>query len=125
MSAAGAERKTTLLEAEDFLDILKAISYKNWRFRIAYEGERPWLQASFEVPNNESPNEVETAVGRKWFLSPHMTYSEVVGTILKAVLTAEEHEARESFKYRGRAIYGPHIDIEALWQACETREYRE
>ena len=54
--------------------------------------------------------------GRKWRLSPHMTDSEIVGTALKAVLTAEEHEARENFLYRGRPIFGPHLDVDQLWE---------
>lgn len=28
------------------------------------------------------------------------------------------HEARENFKWRGRRIYGPHGDVEALWEAA-------
>lgn len=63
--------------------------------------------------------------GRKWRLSKHMTPSEVVQTCLKAVLTAEEHEAREHFLYQGRAIFGPHINIEALWEVCEKKEVRD
>lgn len=51
---------------------------------------------------------------RKWPLSKHMTRSEVVQTALAATLMAIEHEARESFKYRGSAIFGPHFDVEAL-----------
>jgi hypothetical protein len=52
--------------------------------------------------------------GRKWFLSNHMTRSEVVQTAFKAVLTAEEHEAREHFKYRGQSIFDPHYDVDKL-----------
>jgi hypothetical protein len=37
-----------------------------------------------------------------------------VRTALKAVLTAEEHEARERFLFRGRAIFGPNIDVDGL-----------
>ena len=54
--------------------------------------------------------------GRKWMLSPHMVKSEVVQTAFKAVLTAAEHEARERFLYRGRAIFGPHYDVDRLWE---------
>jgi hypothetical protein len=27
-----------------------------------------------------------------------------------------EHEAREQFKYRGRAVFGPHMDVDELWK---------
>jgi len=52
----------------------------------------------------------------------HMTPSEVVQTAFKSVLTAEEHEAREAFRYRNEAIFCPHFDVEALHQiAVEKR----
>jgi hypothetical protein len=43
-----------------------------------------------------------------------MTRSEVVQTALKAVLSAEEHEARERFLYKGKAVFGPHFDVDVL-----------
>jgi len=57
---------------------------------------------------------VEEHKGRKWLLSQHMTDSEIVQTALLAVLVCEEHEARERFRYRGAAIFGPHQDVEDL-----------
>lgn len=59
--------------------------------------------------------------GRWWRLSTHMTDSEIVGTAFKAVLTALEHEARESFKFEGAAVYGPHLDIHALKALAQDR----
>lgn len=53
-----------------------------------------------------------------------MVKSEVVATAMKAVLAAEEHEARELFKYRGKAIFNPHIDVDALAGVCEKVETR-
>lgn len=50
-----------------------------------------------------------------------MTVSELVQTALKAVLTAVEHEVREQFLYRGRAIFNPHCDVEELVALCERR----
>ena len=47
-------------------------------------------------------------------MSHEATRSEVVQTALKCVLTSVEHEARESFTYRGRAIFGPHLDVDVL-----------
>lgn len=52
--------------------------------------------------------------GRKWFISQHATRSEVVQTVLKAILTALEHEAREHFRYKGRAIFAPHFSVDGL-----------
>ena len=64
--------------------------------------------------------------GRKWPLSQYMTKSEVVQTALKAVLTYLEHEARESFTYKGERIFGPHFDVEALVTLAQQKalDYR-
>lgn len=46
------------------------------------------------------PDNIE-ANGRKWRISQYATKSEVVQTIFKAYLTWLEHEARETFTYKG------------------------
>jgi hypothetical protein len=109
-----------------FRNWLAAVAYKDWAFHVAADGEGSYLQVKFTAPDNVTGGETSWS-GRKWRLSQHMTRSEVVQTALKAVLTAEEHEAREQFLYRGRAIFGPHINVERLWEltgdpaAQETR----
>lgn len=79
---------------------------------------RYYLQVSAMLPDNTAQGEAPPVIleqkGRKWWLSPHMTKSEVVSTCLKAILTFEEHEIRERFKYRGRAVYDPHYDVDVL-----------
>jgi hypothetical protein len=52
--------------------------------------------------------------GRKWLLSEHMTDGEIVQTAFLATLTAIEHEIRETFTFRGAAIFDPHYDIQKL-----------
>ena len=65
--------------------------------------------------------------GRKWFLSEHMTRSEVIQTVFLAVMTATEHEVRETFKYRGHAVYSPHFNVERLVSLSSQggKEYRK
>lgn len=53
--------------------------------------------------------------GRRWLLARYCSVADVVQTALKAILTFAEHEIRESFKWRGRAIYAPHYHPNALW----------
>ncbi len=65
--------------------------------------------------------------GRKWKLSPHMTKSELVGTMFKAWMSWVEHEAREAFLYRDQAIFGPHFDVDVLAETAANKsnyEYR-
>lgn len=52
--------------------------------------------------------------GRKWPLSLHMTDGEVVQTAFLAMMTAIEHEARETFLFQGVAVFDPHYDIYKL-----------
>lgn len=101
--------------------LLSDLSYKDWRFELGADGCRPFLQVVFLAPCAESGESAEQR-GRKWFLSPHMTDSEVVQTALAAVLMAEEHEVRERFLYRGRAIFGPHFHVEMLWHLAGRRD---
>lgn len=126
-----------------FADIIERIEFRDWRWRLGQDTDRCWLQIEFDAPDSFDscvcepqpalvcvrgtigcPSEHDTEVqrGRKWFLSEHMTDSEVVQTALVAVLAATEHEAREDFRYRGAAIFGPHYDVEALYYlATENR----
>lgn len=68
---------------------------------------------------------VERQYTRRWFLSPEMSRSEIVSTVFKCALTSMEHRTREWFLYKGRAVYQPHYDVDALWDICQKREVRE
>ena|SRR5208282_1686009 len=106
------------------------VRYKDWMFFIGTTKTGPlgapvvWLQVRFETID-VTTGKPYIAHGRKWLMSEHMVKSEVIATALKAVLGAEEHEARELFKYKGKAIFNPHIDVEMLHAACDTVETRE
>lgn len=101
----------------NFADILHDVEYRDWEFVLG-DGDR-WLQIRFRDSDGNPQH------GRKWRLSPHMTRSEFVQTALMAVLAAEEHEAREQFHFRGRAVFGPHIDVEGLWEQCRKTDARK
>lgn len=97
-------------------DVVATLSYKAWSFVVEKDGIGLWnLKLVFTSPHSVTL-EPTLWSSRKWRLSMHMTDDEIVLTALKAVLTAEEHEARERFCYRGRPIFGPHISIERLWE---------
>jgi len=98
---------------QEIEDILALVTYKTWSFFVGEDGERLYLQVTF-VEEDFATGEQGTQRGRKWLLSPFMTKSEVVTTAFKACITAEEHEAREKFRYKGKMIFGPHIDVDAL-----------
>lgn len=102
-----------MMTRERMIAILGQVTYRNWTYRVGQDGDRLFLQVCFVGACADS-GEPANQQGRKWLLSPHMTKSELVATAFKAVLTAEEHEAREAFKYRGQAVFGPHFDVDHL-----------
>lgn len=93
--------------------ILKDVTYPAAKFVLRANNAVPYLQIEFDGCCNFSGVPM-TWRGRKWGLSYYMTKSEVVQTAFLALLTALEHETREKFMFKGRAVFGPHFDIERL-----------
>ena len=103
----------------DLIAIAEDITYKDWQLKVAtldtdYEDDHMYLQWQFI-------DDGKIQKGRKWLLSSHMTKSEVVSTALKAAITAEEHEARENFRYKSRRIFGPHFDVDVLAELARKK----
>ncbi len=107
-----------MITTQQMQDILALVDYKtDWAFHIGVMGTgdiivSTYMQVQFIAGG-------ETWRGRKWLLSPHMTEGEVVQTALMACLAAEEHEAREAFRYKGKALFGPHLSLQALLQVAD------
>lgn len=109
-----------MLTKETVEALIGRITYRDWRFIIhAYDASFS-LQIVFTDPDTGFPQS-----SRRWTLPWHACASEVVHTALLAVLTAEEHEARERFLLDGRAVFGPHHSIEALLAVADDVETRE
>lgn len=118
------------LRRREYIDWLAEVHFPEYSFAILTDGMGGcYLVARFfardartaygtDVKITDSQNLQET---RAWLLHVGMTKSEFVATCFKCVVTSLEHEARESFKYRGEAIYGPHHDVDALHRVCVGR----
>ena len=91
--------------------------------RISREG-RYYLQIACWRPDTIT-QEMGWGYGGRGYLSEHMVKSEVVQLAFGLYKGYLEHEARESFKYRGRRVYGPHINVDALWEASTHIEVRK
>lgn len=109
------------MDKRDIEGVLGHVSFPGYEFFVGQhelvdETCRYYIQASFWteefIPRVGTQREKHFT--RKWYLSEHACRNEVVQTCLKLVLTSVEHEARESFKYRRRSIFGPHYDVDAL-----------
>lgn len=108
-----------------YVAILAEVQFHDWKFLIQSDGAGAYLQIEFSAPDTKRDDSVVVWRGRKWRLSEHMTKSEIVLTAWMAVKAAIEHEAREAFLYRGRAIFGPHIDVDALHGVAELTDERK
>lgn len=69
--------------------------------------------------------EMGRGYGGKAYLSPHMVKSEIVAMVFGLYKAYAEHECRETFKYKKRRVYGPHIDVDYLVEAAKHIEVRE
>lgn len=99
--------------------ILADIAFPGYSFGVVGDFSAvTYLQASFNAPCSVQQGQPLEQKTRKWLLSPHMTRSELVQTAFKCVLTSIEHETRETFRYRGEAIFGPHFDVDSLYCLC-------
>jgi hypothetical protein len=117
-----------LAKADDVVDsyaALRAIKYKDWELLHEHDSVgRPYLRWKWEArcAKHGTPCIV---MGRRWWLSPEMTESELVQTALLAAITAEEHETRERFTYQGKRVFNPHVSVQSLLSVCETEDARD
>ena len=114
------------MDLAKFLDIINNIQLPdNLTVRFLKDYDLPkWIQIKQESICNRD-NKIYQSRGRKWNLSSHMTESEIVFTIWKAILTFTEHELREKFHYKGKRIFDPHIDVNALLTVCGQLDTRK
>lgn len=110
---------------ERFQNLLSQIEYKDWRFVLGNTGSHQFLQIRFLAADAHT-GELAEQSSRKYLLSEHMTDSEFVQTVFLAVKIAEEHEIRETFKFRDGTPFAPHFDVYALLSVPEdARQHLE
>lgn len=96
--------------------IVSACKFIPWEIIVdTFKEGRLYLQVRCHSGINNMTGETNYSWGgRKWALSEHMTETEIVKTALKAVMSAQEHETLENFRYKGVSIFDPHIKVEDL-----------
>jgi hypothetical protein len=112
----------TLAEIKAF--VTANITYKpTWEFHVKEKNGVMFFQIQFVAADNAT-GVLERQYCRKWQLTQWMTTTELVRTIYKAIIAAEIHEASELFLYRGKAIFNPHMDVDALVVAADYHDCR-
>ena len=84
---------------------------------------RMYFQIKFYRPDAFT-KVMEWGYGGKAYLSPHATRNELVQTLFGLYKSFWEHEARESFLYRGRRVFGPHMDVDEVWTVARKVDVR-
>jgi hypothetical protein len=102
-----------LVNSHKLKDILREIRFRNGTFLVE-EVRGGYLIQLCCQEIDVSSGKRETYYGRKWHIPAAATESEIVRTAFQAAATWEEHEARESFTYRGVPVFGPHSDVRDL-----------
>lgn len=109
--------------------IVSLIEYRpeTYTFLVAVDKADPegrvYVQLEHERPDAFT-GKIGVGRGGKSYLSRWMTPSEVVRRCLGLALAYEEHEVREFFQYRGKRVFGPHIDVEALVEVADRLDVR-
>lgn len=103
-----------VLRLEDVASIVGQITYKpNWEFLVGIDANRFYVQVNYTGP--------EPWKSGKRFLSAHMCRQEIVGSVFSLIMSAEEHEVREAFRYKGASIYNAHLDPDVLVEVARKK----
>jgi len=117
-------RATEPLDADGLRSILAEVQFQDAEFLVEETPPGGYLvQIRKEEPDAEG-GERSSLYGRKWYVDAAAGRSAAVRTIFKAVLTWQEHEAREAFRFAGARPFSPHHDIDALVQFTRTSPKR-
>ena len=100
---------------ERLREVLSNISFNGLRFLVE-SCDRGFLIQLAGEEADAATGESQTYLGRKWHIPDRASPSDIVRTAFKAVVTWQEHEAREKFMYRGIPVFGPHSDVDDLVQ---------
>ncbi len=114
-----AKRSRRSLTLSDVQTVLADVSFNGHEFIVEPAEDGFHLQLCCEE------EDVYTGVrcvqrGRKWHISRCASRSAIVQTAFKAVITWQEHEVREHFRYQGVQVFGPHFNVDRLADLCRS-----
>lgn len=113
-----------MINEQQICEIVALVTYKpNWAIKVGGD----FLQGMFiqvQVVDGTCSVTGQTVdwCGGKKYLSPHMCKQEIVGACFDIIKSAEEHEMREHFRYRGASIFNPHLDPDKLVEVAKRKD---
>lgn len=108
-------------------DLVADIDYRRdgeWDIVIKLDGDVPYIQVRHHRRDIVT-GEMGWGAGGKYRLSEYATDSEIVQAVFGLFKAYEEHEVRENFEWRGRRIFGPHMDVRALHEIAHRTDARK
>lgn len=127
---------------EEIRNVVASVGYLDWKFSVRYLGDSVACATCNTTDVGDTtctahPRPLcelwvarerldiftgRMAVGesRHWLVTPTSSKSGIVQICFGAVLSVQEHEARENFLYRGRRIFGPHMDADRVWGVARS-----
>lgn len=100
---------------------------ENFKVIVAQDKEKPFGRWYYQISffrKDVITGEDGFGYGGKAYLSPHASDNELVQTIFGLYKGVWEHEARESFQWNDRRVFGPHIATQALWEVAKRIDVR-
>ena len=112
----------------DLQSVLNEVTYRpGWELKATRRGQLKDVDLiywEFQGHDTNNPERIEIWKSRKWYISPYMTKEEMVKTAFLAVEVAEKHEMMEFFRYKGKILFDPHVDVDALLDADVPQSHR-
>lgn len=114
-----------MLTLPEIRSLVNQVTYKpNWVLNVhnPLELDSAYLQVSVTDGLDSLTLKTVDWKGSKHRISKWMCKQEIIGLCFKAIKDAEDHEMREFFRYKGRSIFNPHIDPDALVELASKKE---
>lgn len=119
-----------MLTDDEIFDIVENVNFRMSGYRLICTRDkknkkgRLYLQVECVRPDTYT-KKMGMGRGGKFYLSEYMTESELVQKAFNAYDAYNHHETREAFEYKGKRVFGPHIDINALLEVADRIVGRE
>jgi hypothetical protein len=108
-------RKLTIQQLNKIILDIRCMDYM---FSIVGDGDESWCLMAQYYEKDVVTGRHELQETRLWPLPSNADRDAVVRTAFKCVMTSLEHRARGHFTWRERSVFGPHMSLDALWEAA-------